>query len=151
MSPAFWAPLTTLLDQRPPHTGPPSTLCPPTTAWRPGQRTKGAKIISNSWGGREYDGIISDQEVCAWDWKCGAAAGVIYTASTGDNGYHSAGSDGYPGTSQYVVGVGGTSLHLDVNNNRANETAWRGAGSGCSQYIPKPTYQTDSGGWTWQR
>ena len=53
---------------------------------------------------------------------------------------------------QYVVSVGGTSLHLDANNNRASEAAWsqhnnngKMSGSGCSGNLTKPSYQTDPG------
>ena len=41
--------------------------------------------------------------------------------------------------------VGGTSLNLTAAGARAKETVWSGSGSGCSRYIPKPSWQKDSG------
>jgi hypothetical protein len=42
-----------------------------------------------------------------------------------------------------VTAVGGTSLTR--SNGVYSETAWSGAGSGCSAYVPKPTWQKDTG------
>jgi hypothetical protein len=42
-----------------------------------------------------------------------------------------------------VTAVGGTSLTR--SNGVYSETAWSGAGSGCSAYVPKPTWQKDAG------
>ena len=72
-----------------------------------------------------------------------ASSGAVFTASSGDNGYPDGAS--YPASSKYVVGVGGTSLVLDGSGNRASETVWSGAGSGCSKHITKPSYQKDTG------
>jgi hypothetical protein len=36
-------------------------------------------------------------------------------------------------------------LTLNQDNTRNSETVWSGAGSGCSAYITKPTWQHDSG------
>jgi subtilase family serine protease len=44
-----------------------------------------------------------------------------------------------------VTAVGGTTLTLNSNNSYKSETVWSGAGSGCSAYEPKPTWQTDAG------
>jgi subtilase family serine protease len=44
-----------------------------------------------------------------------------------------------------VTAVGGTTLRLTSNNTRSSETAWSGAGSGCSAYEPKPSWQHDTG------
>jgi len=70
------------------------------------------------------------------------SSGVMFTASTGDSGYR--GGVSYPASSRYVVAVGGTSLYLDAYGNRATESVWTGAGSGCSSYISKPSFQTDA-------
>ena len=53
----------------------------------------------------------------------------------------------YPAASPNVVAVGGTSLFqaTATGTRNATETAWSGAGSGCSAYEPKPVWQTDSG------
>ena len=44
-----------------------------------------------------------------------------------------------------MTAVGGTSLTKASNARGWTETAWSGAGSGCSAYDAKPTWQTDSG------
>jgi len=51
----------------------------------------------------------------------------------------------WPASSPYVTAVGGTSLVHASNARGWSETAWSGAGSGCSAYEPKPAFQTDSG------
>jgi hypothetical protein len=68
--------------------------------------------------------------------------GVVVTAATGDWGY-SAGV-GFPASSPFVVGVGGTSLVKAANTRGWTETAWSGTGSGCSSIEPKPYWQTDA-------
>ena len=51
----------------------------------------------------------------------------------------------FPAAFRTVTAVGGTSL-VRANNARGwTETAWAGAGSGCSAWIPKPTWQHDTG------
>ena len=44
-----------------------------------------------------------------------------------------------------VVAVGGTHLTLTSTGARSSETVWSGAGSGCSSYIGKPSWQHDPG------
>ncbi len=92
----------------------------------------GATEISNSYGGSEYSSETSDQS--HYDHP-----GIAITVSTGDNGY----GVEFPAASRYVTAVGGTSLYK--NGNSYSEAAWSGAGSGCSAYISKPSWQTDSG------
>ena len=95
--------------------------------------TSHATVISNSWGGSEsssetgYDSHFNKP--------------VPITVSSGDNGY----GVEYPASSQYVTAVGGSTLKLTSNNTRSSETAWSGAGSGCSAYEPKPLWQHDTG------
>ncbi len=67
--------------------------------------------------------------------------GIAITASSGDNGY----GVSYPAASRYVTAVGGTSLKKASNARGWTETAWSGAGSGCSAYDAKPSWQTDTG------
>jgi len=43
-----------------------------------------------------------------------------------------------------VTAVGGTSLYKDSSARGWSEDAWDGAGSGCSAYIAKPSWQTDT-------
>ena len=52
----------------------------------------------------------------------------------------------FPASSRYVVAAGGTSLSQNSSTSRGwSETAWSGAGAGCSSWETKPTWQTDSG------
>ena len=92
---------------------------------------QGAKYVSNSWGGGEASSQTSDDSHFNH-------TGVVFTASTGDNGTGAS----YPATSQYITAVGGTSLSTSSNSRGWTESAWSGAGSGCSAYDPKPSWQT---------
>lgn len=93
----------------------------------------GAKFVSMSWGGTESSSAPS------FDNAYFASAGVVYAASSGDNGY--AGGVIYPASSSRVIAVGGTSLVPAANDRGWSETAWSGAGSGCSTYEAKPAWQ----------
>jgi subtilase family serine protease len=94
----------------------------------------GASAISNSYGGGEYLGETTDEAHFNH-------AGVAITASSGDSGY----GVEFPAASRYVTAVGGTTLRSSTNARGWNETAWSGAGSGCSRYVPKPTWQPTAG------
>jgi hypothetical protein len=94
----------------------------------------GANAISNSWGGGESSSVISN------DSQYFNHPGIFITASSGDNGYGAS----YPATSAHVTAVGGTSLSRSSSARGWSETAWNGAGSGCSQYIAKPSWQHDT-------
>lgn len=99
--------------------------------------TLGAKYISNSYGGPEAD--ASDP---AFD----NHPGVVITASSGDGGYPGKQLTLEPASLANVIGVGGTSLFPDTSNARGwTEVAWHGSGSGCSQLVDRPTYQSDIG------
>lgn len=93
-----------------------------------------ATEISNSYGGSEYSSEVSDQSHYNHP-------GIAITASSGDGGY----GVEFPAASQYVTAVGGTSLTRASNTRGWSETVWSGAGSGCSQYVSKPSWQTDTG------
>ncbi len=95
----------------------------------------GATVISNSWGSSEFSGQTS------YDSTGFNHPGIMITVSSGDNGY----GVEWPAASQYVTAVGGTTLKVNSNNTRSSETVWSGAGSGCSAYDPKPSWQKDSG------
>ncbi len=95
----------------------------------------------------------------------GAATGIGIYFSSGDNsdesqtvGYRTA---DWPASSPWVTAVGGTSIGIDANNQRAVETGWGtytaslhadgtwgaqswlyGAGGGVSRLFPEPWYQT---------
>jgi subtilase family serine protease len=92
----------------------------------------GATVISNSYGGSEFSSEPSYESHYNHP-------GIAITVSSGDNGY----GVEFPAASQYVTAVGGTSLRRSGGG--FSETAWSGAGSGCSAYIPKPSWQTDPG------
>jgi subtilase family serine protease len=94
----------------------------------------GVVAVSNSWGGSEDSSILSDDTHFN-------RTGVAITASTGDNGY----GVSWPASSQYVTAVAGTTLNKSNNNRRWAETAWSGAGSGCSAFETKPSWQHDTG------
>jgi len=99
----------------------------------------GANAISNSWGGDEYNGETADDVHFNH-------AGVAITASSGDSGY----GVSYPAASRYLTAVGGTSLTQNQTDGSDavrhwTETAWDGAGSGCSAYESKPRWQHDAG------
>jgi subtilase family serine protease len=91
----------------------------------------GAHVISNSYGGGEVSGY--DQHY--------THAGIAITVSSGDNGY----GVQYPASSPHVTAVGGTSLTKAGNARGWSETAWNGAGSGCSAIFAKPSWQKDTG------
>lgn len=94
----------------------------------------GATVISNSWAASE------DASETRYDSHFNHP-GIAITASSGDDGF----GVSYPAASPYVTAVGGTTLVLNSNNTRKSETTWSGAGSGCSAYEPKPSWQTDTG------
>ena len=95
-----------------------------------------ANEISNSYGGGESSSDPS------YDTQYYNHPGIAITASSGDSGYGSS----YPAASQYVTAVGGTSLTRNASTVRGwSETAWSGAGSGCSAYDSQPSWQSANG------
>lgn len=95
----------------------------------------GAKYVSNSFAGPE------DSTVTSLDGYFNHP-GVAITAASGDWGY----GVYYPASSPDVTAVGGTSLIRDTTTSRGwRESAWSSAGSGCSQFEAKPSWQTDTG------
>jgi subtilase family serine protease len=100
----------------------------------------GAKFVSNSYGGSESSSDTS------YDSSYFNHPGVAITVSSGDSGY----GVEYPAASKYVISVGGTALKKASNTRGWTESVWsttssEGAGSGCSAFDAKPTWQTDSG------
>lgn len=96
----------------------------------------GVVAISNSYGGSEFSGEASYESAYYQH------PGIDVTVSSGDNGY----GVQFPAASQYVEAVGGTTLNRSSSASRGwTETGWSGAGSGCSSYIAKPSWQSDSG------
>lgn len=95
----------------------------------------GAHAISNSYGASEFSGETSVEPHYNHP-------GVAVTVSSGDGGY----GVEFPASSRYVTAVGGTTLKRAATQPRGwSETAWLGAGSGCSTYIAKPSWQVDPG------
>jgi subtilase family serine protease len=93
----------------------------------------GAHAISNSYGGGE-SGSSTFEPFYNY-------AGIAVTVSSGDGGF----GVEFPASSPHVTAVGGTSLVRSSNSRGWSESAWAGAGSGCSTVYAKPSWQTDSG------
>ncbi len=91
--------------------------------------------VSMSWGGNEFNGESS------YDSYFTSPSHATFFASSGDSG---AGVQ-WPAVSTNVIGVGGTTLSLDANNNVLSETAWSGSGGGLSSYETEPSYQATYG------
>jgi subtilase family serine protease len=89
-----------------------------------------ASIVSDSWGEPYDDATLVDtyQEV----FQAGAAEGIGFFFSSGDNGYESPAEDpgsdqiqvDWPDSSPFVTAVGGTSLAIGRFNNYEFETSW---------------------------
>jgi len=77
---------------------------------------QGARVVSNSYYSAEWSGETAEDAHFAH-------AGVVMTASSGDQDYPS-----YPAASPYVVSVGGTTLE------DGSEQPWTFSGHGCSAY-----------------
>ena len=95
----------------------------------------GAATISNSYGAPE------DAQTAQSVARYYNHPGVVITASAGDSGY----GVQLPAAFNSVVAVGGTSLSRANNDRGWTESVWSGTGSGCSQFVSKPSWQTDNG------
>lgn len=93
--------------------------------------SKGAHVISNSYGGGETGSTSYESSY--------NHPGVAITVSSGDSGY----GVQFPASSPHVTAAGGTSLTRTGSGRGWAETTWSGAGSGCSTLYAKPTWQTD--------
>jgi len=94
----------------------------------------GATEVSNSYGSTE-------SSLTPGDAVHYTHPGTAILASSGDSGY---GLPNEPAVYSSVIAVGGTSLKKDSSAARGwSETAWSGAGSGCSSWVDKPAWQTD--------
>jgi hypothetical protein len=92
--------------------------------------TTGVTVISNSYGAGEFSS--EGNYARAYDHP-----GIAITVSSGDSGY----GVQVPAAFNTVVAVGGTSLKRTANARGWTETAWSGAGSGCSALISQQTWQ----------
>ena len=102
---------------------------------------------------------ISEVTTADQDFALLEAAGVTPFASSGDGGATpGTGAAGdrsgplqveYPASDPNVIGVGGTSLSLDANNNLSSESVWNNStgasGGGISMYFSPPSWQTGTG------
>jgi subtilase family serine protease len=100
----------------------------------------GAVAVSNSYGGPEFSSETST------DNSYYKHPGVAIVASSGDGGY----AREYPAASPWVTAVGGTKLSHASNARGWTESVWstsssEGAGSGCSSYEAKPSFQHEAG------
>jgi subtilase family serine protease len=94
----------------------------------------GVVAISNSYGGGEYAAETTDQAHYNHP-------GKAITVSSGDSGF----GVEFPAAAAGVTAVGGTTLTRSTAARGFTETVWSGAGSGCSGFIAKPTWQKDTG------
>jgi subtilase family serine protease len=93
----------------------------------------GAHAIGNSYSCGEFGSVPF---ASAWDHP-----GVAITAASGDYGYYAVAL--FPADTPTVIGTGGTTLTPASTARGWAESAWSGAGSGCSEVYPKPRWQTD--------
>ncbi|NUR62408.1 MAG: peptidase S8 [Catenulispora sp.] len=94
----------------------------------------GANEVSNSYG-------IQESSLTPGDAAHYTHPGTAILASSGDSGY---GIPSEPAVFSSVVSVGGTSLTKDTSVRGWSESAWSGAGSGCSAWVDKPAWQSDA-------
>jgi hypothetical protein len=87
----------------------------------------GAVAVTNAYGGKEENARNAAYQ----------HPGRAITAGAGDSGAGARAPCSYAG----VVCVGGTSLLATSSGRGWSERAWRGAGSGCSAYVAKPSWQ----------
>lgn len=92
----------------------------------------GADVVSNSYGGDEFNGTLDLAR------SYYTHPDVAQVASSGDFGF---GPASFPASWRTVVAAGGTSL--TQTDTGWDESAWWGAGSGCSAWIDKPAWQQD--------
>lgn len=100
----------------------------------------GAEVISNSYGQRENG--QAQRYAPAYDHR-----GHTIVVSSGDTGYTAA---NFPANLSTVTAVAGTELTSAKNSRGWTEQVWNvwntdtgASGSGCSAYVPKPSWQTD--------
>jgi subtilase family serine protease len=97
--------------------------------------TMGATTISNSYGGSELLAALTGAQ------SHYNHPGIAITASTGDSGF----GVSFPATAPAVTAVGGTTLTRNGSARGWGETAWSGAGSGCSSFFARPAGQASAG------
>ncbi len=105
-----------------------------------------ADVVNSSFGGCEPQ--VGSNVARAWNllYMQGAAKGISFSASTGDNGANPCGgTSGFaiqaPADSPYGVAVGGTSLTLGATGSYGSEAGWAGSGGGVSSIFALPAFQ----------
>jgi len=92
--------------------------------------TRAASVVSNSWAEPADEASLTSVDDLIF--RAGAAEGIGFFFSSGDNGYESPVEDpasdkiqvDYPTSSPWVTSVGGTSLAIGSRDNYQFETAW---------------------------
>lgn len=92
----------------------------------------GADVVSNSYGGDESTSARAVRS------RYYTHPGVAQVASSGDFGFGTAQT---PAAFPEMIAAGGT--RLVKTSGGWKESAWSGAGSGCSAWFPKPAWQKD--------
>ncbi len=104
-----------------------------------------AGVVNSSFGGCEPG--VGPDAARAWNriFMQGAAKGITFSASTGDNGARGCGDlrlvTQAPADSPYNVAVGGSSLTVTSTGSYQSESAWAGGGGGVSTIFPVPDFQ----------
>ncbi|HZZ29214.1 MAG TPA: S53 family peptidase [Pirellulales bacterium] len=101
------------------------------------RNASGVVVVSNSWGGSEYNGEASEDV----HFTAPTGKGVSFTVAAGDEG----GGAEYPSSSPDVISVGGSTLRLTSTNTYSSESVWSDGGGGASRYEGLPSYQTGLG------
>jgi subtilase family serine protease len=99
--------------------------------------------VNSSFGGCEYEAGVFPQ-IADYLAQQGAAEGIIFSASTGDDGAFCDGNLDVetPASAPTFVGVGGTTLFLNPYLGKYRfENGWAGSGGGTSSIFPTPSYQ----------
>ena len=91
---------------------------------------KHAQVVSNSYGGSEFSSETSFNSYYT-------SSNAVFVVSSGDSGY----GVQFPAAAPNVVAAGGTTLTTSTDARGWTETAWSGAGSGCSAYESNPGWE----------
>ena len=123
-------------------------------------------VVSTSWGSCEYTMSFSEAQAEKNLFAMAVAQGQNIFAASADSGSSGCAFDANPTTNlsaddpaaqPYVIGVGGTTLHLNNNNTFSSETAWNdqptgsaspqggGSGGGISAFWQAPSWQSAPG------
>jgi subtilase family serine protease len=92
-----------------------------------------ANVVSNSFGGSDASDTTNGSFY--------NHPGVAITVSSGDSGF----GVEYPASSRFVTAVGGTTLTRSSSSRGWTESAWSGAGSGCSRFNTQLAGQASAG------